>query len=118
MHGLYPVRFEGEKQTVDLTTHQQALQFSPDGKYAGPVTCAACHTVNSRGVPIQLRGTGYENDYWSSVTLVHFMRDKDAKLPLPQLMRKFPYDESCAVVVKGWKEQIFPSARSCVSTAS
>ncbi len=29
---------------ADLTSHEQALQFSPDGKYAGPVTCAACHS--------------------------------------------------------------------------
>lgn len=49
MHGLYPVRYDGEKATVDLTSRQQALQFSPDGSYAGPVTCPACHTVNHRG---------------------------------------------------------------------
>jgi len=102
MHGLYPVRYEGERQTVDLTSRQQALQFSPDGKYAGPVTCAACHTVNVKGVPMELKGTGYENDYWSSVTLIHFMRDHDSKLPLSKLMGKFPYDESRSIVIKGW----------------
>lgn len=71
MHGLYPVRYDGAKQTVDLTSYEQALQFSPDGKYAGPVTCAACHTVNQKGIPVQLSRTEYYDDYgppWFSFT--------------------------------------------------
>jgi hypothetical protein len=75
MHGLYPVRYNGVKQTVDLTSHEQALQFSPDRKYAGPVTCAACHTVNEKGIPVQLSGTEYYDDYWSSVVLIHLIRE-------------------------------------------
>jgi mono/diheme cytochrome c family protein len=63
MHGLYPVRSAGEEQTVDWTSYQQALQFSPDKEYAGPVTCTACHMVNRRGVPVQLRQTEYETNY-------------------------------------------------------
>ena len=103
IHGLYPVRFEGPKSTVDLTTHEQSLQFSPDGKYAGPVTCAACHTVNKKGVPIQLKGSGYYDDYWAAVTLVHFMRESDLKMPLVELLKKYPFNASREIVAKGWK---------------
>ena len=102
IHELYPVRYQGPKKTVDITTHQQALQFSPDGKYAGPVTCGACHTVNGKGVPVQLSGTKYYNDYWASVVLLHFMREGDQKLPMADLMKKFPYEKSREIVKKGW----------------
>ncbi len=103
MHGLYPVRQEGPEQTVDFTSHQQALQFSPDNQYAGPVTCAACHTVNPKGVPAQLRQTEYEADYWAAVVLIHFMREGDQKMPVADLIRKYPYQKAKEIVVKGWK---------------
>jgi hypothetical protein len=103
IHGLYPVRYEGKKGTVDITSHEQALQFSPDGKYAGPVTCGACHRVNGKGVPVQLRNTGYYNDYWASVALLHYMRSGDEKLPMNKLMEKYPYHRSKMVVQEGWK---------------
>jgi mono/diheme cytochrome c family protein len=103
IHGLYPVRYEGPKSSVDLTTHEQALQFSPDGKYAGPVTCGACHTVNAKGVPVQLKGTGYYEDYWAAVTLIHFMREGDQKLPVADLLKKYPFAKSQEIVAKGWK---------------
>jgi hypothetical protein len=103
IHGLYPVRYEGPEKTPDMTSHQQALQFSPDGKYAGPVTCGACHRVNKKGVPVQLEGTEYYSDYWASVTLLHFMREGDEKLPVKTLVEKFPYKKSQAIVLKGWK---------------
>jgi mono/diheme cytochrome c family protein len=103
VHGLYPVRYEGPSRTVDLASHEQALQFSPDGKYAGPVTCAACHTVNKKGVPVQLKGSDYYGDYWASVVLVHFMREGDQKIALPDLVKKYPYGASREIVIKGWK---------------
>ncbi len=103
IHGLYPVRYEGPSGTVDVTTHEQALQFSPDGKYAGPVTCSACHRVNGKGVPVQLRGTGYFNDYWASVVLLHSMREGDQRLPLKQLLEKYPYQRSRQIVLDGWE---------------
>jgi len=103
IHGSYPVRYEGPTDTVDLTSHQQALQFSPDGVYAGPVTCAACHRVNLKGVPVQLRGTDYFGDYWAAVTLMHFMRGEDFELPIGDLIKKFPYARSQDVVGRGWK---------------
>ncbi len=103
MHGLYPVRYEGPKATVDLTSHEQALQFSPDGKYAGPVTCAACHTVNRKGIPAQLKGTSYYGDYWASVVLIHYMREEDRKLSVAGLTKKYPYSKSREIVAKGWK---------------
>ncbi|WP_456403351.1 hypothetical protein [Hydrogenimonas sp.] len=103
IHGLYATRFDGAKKSVDRTTHEQALQYSPDGSYAGPVTCAACHTVNRSGVPKELAGTPYENDYWASVTLAHFMRSGDQKLSVKELIEKYPYDVSKRVVQKGWE---------------
>ncbi|MDQ5988196.1 MAG: hypothetical protein CSYNP_03952 [Syntrophus sp. SKADARSKE-3] len=103
MHGLYPVRYSGPEKTVDLTSHEQALQFSPDGKYAGPVTCAACHSVNGKGVPVQLKGTGYYDDYWASVVLIHFMREGDQKISVADLIRKYPYGKSKQIVMNGWK---------------
>ncbi len=103
IHGLYPVRYEGPSGTVDLTSHEQALQFSPDGKYAGPVTCSACHRVNDKGVPVQLQGTDYYNDYWASVALLHSMRAGDEKLPMDKLMAKYPYRKSQTVVQEGWQ---------------
>jgi mono/diheme cytochrome c family protein len=102
IHGLYPVRYEGAGKTVDLTTHDQALQFSPDGTYAGPVTCAACHVVNEKGIPRELRDTEYFGDYWASVVLLHFMRGEDVDLPIAQLVKKFPYKDSRAIVLKSW----------------
>ncbi len=98
MHSLYPVRFEEKEKTVDLTAHEQALQFSPDGKYVGPITCAACHTVNRQGVPTLLGGTSYERDYWASVVLVHFMREGDQTMPIAELVKKFLYERSKQIV--------------------
>jgi mono/diheme cytochrome c family protein len=103
MHGLYPVRYEGEKETADMTSHEQALQFSPDKKYAGPVSCVACHTVNKKGVPVQLSGTAYQDDYWASVVLIHFMREGDQGMTVPELIKKYPYAMAREIVVKGWK---------------
>jgi hypothetical protein len=88
---------------VDLTTHEQALQFSPDGKYAGPVTCTACHPVNQTGVPMLLSGTLYDTDYWASVVLLHFMREGDQKLPISDLIKKYPYTKSKKIAMEGWK---------------
>ena len=102
-HGLYSTRYDGKERSVDVTTHEQALQYSPDGKYTGPVTCSACHTVNDKGVPLQLKGTEYENDYWASVTLAHFMRSGDQKLSVKELVSKFPYARSTKIVKDGWK---------------
>ncbi len=102
-HGLYSTRYDGDERSVDVTTHEQALQYSPDGKYAGPVTCSACHTVNKSGVPVQLEGTEYANDYWASVTLAHFMREGDQKLEVKKLVKKYPYKTSTKVVTDGWK---------------
>ena len=102
-HGLYSTRYDGPGKTVDITTHEQALQYSPDGEYAGPVTCSACHTVNKSGVPALLKDTDYANDYWASVTLAHFMRDGDQKLSVDALVSKYPYNDSVNIVTKGWK---------------
>ncbi len=102
-HGLYSTRYDGKERSVDVTTHEQALQYSPDGKYAGPVTCAACHTVNKKGVPLQLKNTAYAGDYWASVTLAHFMREGDQKLSIKELVAKYPYKKSSKVVKDGWK---------------
>ncbi len=103
IHGLYPVKYEGPKQTVDLTTHEQALQFSPDGKYAGPVTCAACHSVNRAGVPIELNSTGYEKDYWASVVLIHLMRESDREMTAGELTKKYQYRKAREIAAEGWK---------------
>ena len=98
IHGLYPVRYEGPTNTVDVTTHNQALQFSPDGKYTGPVTCVACHRVNNNGVPVELKGTPYYNDYFASVVLLHYMRDDDVKLNISDLVEKYPYELSKGIL--------------------
>jgi len=102
-HGLYSTRYDGKERSVDVTTHEQALQYSPDGEYAGPVTCSACHTVNDKGVPLQLKDTEYANDYWASVTLAHFMRSGDQKLSVKELVKKYPYSKSTQIVKDGWK---------------
>jgi len=97
IHGLYSVR-TGEGAS-DQTTHQQALQFSPDGEYTGPVTCVACHAVNSDGVPVQLVGTEYENDYWASVVLMHFITPEDGEQMTPaELVEVYPYALSREIV--------------------
>ena len=97
------MRYEGRERTVDVTTHEQALQFSPDGKYAGPVTCAACHRVNDRGVPVQLAGTAYAEDYWASVVLLHAMRGADPALPIGKLVEKYPHEWARSIVKEGWQ---------------
>lgn len=103
MHGLYPVRYEGPVETADFTSHEQALQFSPDGVYTGPVTCAACHMVNGKGVPTLLKGTDYYNDYWASAVLIHFMREKDRKLSVKELVERYPYTKASQIVTAGWR---------------
>ncbi len=103
IHGLYSTRYDGPVRTVDLTTREQALQYSPDGRYSGPVTCAACHTVNGYGVPKELANTEYAEDYWASVTLAHFMRSGDQKLSIEELVKKYPYEESSRIVKSGWR---------------
>lgn len=103
MHGLYPVRHEGPIETVDLTSHERALQFSPDGTYAGPVTCAVCHAVNDKGVPKVLRGTGYSEDYWASVVFIHFMREKDRRISLGELIERYHYAKAQGIVASQWK---------------
>ena len=100
-HGLYPTKYKKDENNVDVTSHKAALQYSPDGRYAGPVTCAACHTVNKHGVPTSLAGTKYANDYWSSVTLMHFMRNGDQHRMLDDLMERYPYKKSLKVVTDG-----------------
>ncbi len=67
------------------------------------MTCGACHQVNKKGVPVQLNNTEYYNDYWASVTLLHFMRAGDEKLAIDKLMKKFPYSRSQKVVQEGWE---------------
>ncbi len=99
VHGLYPVRYEGAKKTVDITSYEQALQFSPDGEYAGPVTCVNCHTVNKKGIPVQLKETMHYNDYLASVVLIHFMREGDQKLPVAGLIKKYSYGRAREIVI-------------------
>jgi mono/diheme cytochrome c family protein len=96
MHGLYPAAEDG----ADVTTVEQARQFSPDGEYAGPVTCPACHAVGANGVPVQLAGTAYYDDYWAGVVLIHYMRDHDFELPISELLAKYPYADAAAVVAR------------------
>ena len=95
------MRYEGPQKSVDLTSHEQALQFSPDGEDAGPVTCGNCHTVNGTGVPIQLKGTEYYTDYWAAVVLIHFMREGDRKLSVTELIEKYPFRKAREVFLKG-----------------
>jgi mono/diheme cytochrome c family protein len=67
------------------------------------VTCAACHRVNDKGVPVQLQNTQYYDDYWASVVLLHAMREEDQGLPIDKLMEKFPYQKSRRIVQEGWQ---------------
>jgi mono/diheme cytochrome c family protein len=63
-------------------------------KAHGTIACQSCHRVNAKGVPVQLEGTEYYNDYWASVALPHYMRTGDEKLPINKLMEKFPHKKS------------------------
>ena len=96
IHGLYGAYPDG----ADQTTINQALQFSPDGEYTGPVTCAACHIVNANGVPIQLKDTDYADDYYASVVLMHAMRGNDYELTLQELLTKYPYESFAKPIVE------------------
>jgi len=97
IHGLYPAVEGG----VDQSTVEQARQFSPDGAYAGPVTCVGCHAVGANGVPVQLAGTEYYGDYWAAVVLMHSMRGEDFRLSRDELTAKYPYAGATAVVAGG-----------------
>jgi hypothetical protein len=63
------------KDEEGKTVQKMRGLYCTDRKYAGPVTCAACHTVNEKGIPVQLSGTEYYDDYWSSVVLIHLIRE-------------------------------------------
>ena len=39
-------------------------------------------------IPVRLMDTGYDNDYWAAVVLIHFMREGDQKLTLAELIKK------------------------------
>jgi hypothetical protein len=82
------LRYEGQDNAVDMASREQALQISPDGKFAGPVTCSARHRVNGKGIPVQLQNTEYYNDCWAAVVLLHSVREGDQKLPVNKLMEK------------------------------
>lgn len=97
IHGLYSVT-NREEDSTDSTTIEQALQFSPDGTYTGPVTCVACHAVGPNGVPVELRDSEYYDDYWASVVLIHTMRGDDHTLSIEDLLSKHPYADSSAIV--------------------
>jgi hypothetical protein len=58
------------------------------------------HSVNQKGVPVELRDTEYYGDYWASVALTHFMRDDDQKQPISDLIKKFPCARSSGIVAK------------------
>lgn len=96
IHGLYAVT-EGEG-AADQTTHEQALQFSPDGQYTGPVTCVACHTVGPAGVPVELADTEYYDDYWAAVVLMHLTRGDDVTMTIEDLMEQYPYSDASSIV--------------------
>ena len=49
-------------------------------------------TVTGKGVPVQLSGTSYENDYWASIVLIRSMREGDEKMPVADLV-KIPLQE-------------------------
>ncbi len=53
IHGLYPVT-----PTIDSTSYAQAAALNPDGSH-GPVKCAACHEVDSNGIPTWIQGVRY-----------------------------------------------------------
>ena len=61
------------------------------------------HTVNKKGVPVQLKGSAYYNDYWASVTLIHFMREGDRRLPVADLIIKYSFKKCREIAEKGWK---------------
>ena len=58
-------------------------------------------TVTGKGVPVQLSGTSYENDYWASIVLIRSMREGDEKMPPADLVKKFPYTKSQEIVSQG-----------------
>jgi len=59
--------------------------------------------VNNKGIPAPLKSTGYYNDYWASVALLHLMRVGDEKLPMDKLREKFPSNQSQKVAQEGWE---------------
>jgi hypothetical protein len=74
IHGLYPV-----DPGADSTTYKQAPQYNPDGSH-GPIKCAACHEVNSSGVPYLVKaddedflfkGKSIVKDYDAAVSWMH-----------------------------------------------
>lgn len=73
-HGLHPVTTK-----VDTGSYAQAAANNPDGTH-GPTKCAACHAVNTDGVPTFLadaeyRGKPLAHDYDLAVEYAHTMRD-------------------------------------------
>lgn len=53
IHGLYPVT-----PTIDTTTYAQAAALNADGSH-GPLKCATCHEVDSKGIPTWMSGVEY-----------------------------------------------------------
>ena len=79
-HGMYPVAASG----ADPTTLEQARMLNPD-KSAGPLKCAACHTVDGEGVPNLVTEamlapfpiSEYPTRYERAVALAHTARTYD-----------------------------------------
>jgi hypothetical protein len=58
---------------------------------------------DKKGVPVELIGTEYWDDYWASVVLMHFMREGDQKMSVAELVGKYPYATARDIVIKGFE---------------
>ncbi|WP_459870215.1 cytochrome c3 family protein [Endothiovibrio diazotrophicus] len=83
IHGLYPVTSD-----TDWTTYKQPTQYNPNGSH-GPLTCAACHFTNDKGVPLVAnkkehvwKGKSILEDFDSAVQWMHASApDLGGKIP-------------------------------------
>jgi len=110
IHGLYPsaqiVNQDGDTVTIDTTTYAQAAYLNPDGSH-GPVKCAACHDVDSNGIPQWVRsglGSDVNSDYDAAVGWAHTFTDEASVLGPGQVCR------NChGVQGSNWSEIVNPS---------
>jgi hypothetical protein len=77
-HGLYPVT-----PLIDTTSYAQAASLNADHSH-GPLKCATCHDVDSKGIPTWMNGVRYNGKpikkYDDAVSWAHTFTDEVSPL--------------------------------------
>jgi hypothetical protein len=104
VHLSYAIRDNTYSEGNKMKYFQVAKDVSGTGTMANPGDNMANYVWTHLFIYKDLEGTDYYNDYWASVVLIHFMREKDLNLPVKELVEKYLYAKSSRIVAAGWRQ--------------